>query len=404
MISTPQRDGLARLRQRIHFALDYSTPNDRLSVAVHRVLVLLVILSVTAIVVESVPEISHGREKLFLFIELAAIFIFTIEFLLRIWSAPEHTPYSEMHPWLARWHFVRTPLALVDLLSTLPLYLVLFVDADLRVLLIFRLLRFFKLARYSPGMRSLAAAIQSERNALLASGVLLIGAMLLSSSLIHLAEGNAQPDKFGTIPSSMWWAIVTLTTVGYGDVVPVTMAGRIIAGFTMVTGMLMLALPIGIVATAFSEEIHRREFVVTWGMLARVPLFSSLNASEIAELMQYLRAQTVPADTLIVRRGDPARCMYFIASGAVEIEEPTNPIRLDEGHFFGEISLLRNTQRSANVRTLQATKLLMLDAADVRALMERNPEIRESIETLAAQRHSERGGAPGAGDFSRPRF
>ena len=120
--------------------------------------------------------------------------------------------------------------------------------------------------------------------------------------------------------------------------------------------------------------------------------------------MQYLRAQTVPADTLIVRRGDPARCMYFIASGAVEIEEPTNPIRLDEGHFFGEISLLRNTQRSANVRTLQATKLLMLDAADVRALMERNPEIRESIETLAAQRHSERGGAPGAGDFSRPRF
>ena len=120
--------------------------------------------------------------------------------------------------------------------------------------------------------------------------------------------------------------------------------------------------------------------------------------------MQYLRAQTVPAGTLIVRRGDPARCMYFIASGAVEIEEPAASIRLEEGHFFGEVSLLRNTQRSANVRTLQSTRLLLLDAADVRALMERNPEIRENIERVAAQRHSERGGAPDPGDFSRPRF
>ena len=117
---------------------------------------------------------------------------------------------------------------------------------------------------------------------------------------------------------------MTLTTVGYGDVVPVTLAGRIVAGCTMVTGMLMLALPIGIVATAFSEEIHKREFVVTWGMLSRVPLFASLNASEIAEVMPYLRAQTIPADTLIVRKGDPARCMYFIST-AVEVELPSIP-------------------------------------------------------------------------------
>lgn len=404
MIEAPQHKRLAQLRQRIHFALDYSTPNDRLSVAVHRVLVLLILLSVAAIILESVPRIAHGREELFNAIEAAAIVIFTLEYVLRVWSAPEHTPYAEMHPWLARWHFVRTPLAMIDLLSTIPLYIVLFSDTDLRVLLILRLLRFFKLARYSPGMRSLAAAIQAERNALLASGVLLFGAMLLSSSLIHLAEGHTQPEKFGTIPNSMWWAIVTLTTVGYGDTVPATLVGRIIAGFTMVTGMLMLALPIGIVATAFAEEIHRREFVVTWGMLARVPLFASLNASEIAELMQYLRAQTVPEETLIVRRGDPARCMYFIAGGAVEIEEHGASIRLDEGQFFGEVSLLRNTQRSANVRALQPTKLLLLDAADVRALMERNPEIRDSIEAVAAQRHTERSGSGDAQNSTPPRY
>lgn len=404
MNEAPPRKRFSRLRQRIHIALDYSTPSDWLSVAVHRTLVVLILFSVAAIVLESVPQIAKGRERLFFAIECVAIFVFTLEYALRVWSAPEHTPYAEMHPWLARWHFVRTPLAIVDLLSIIPLYVVLFADADLRVLLILRLLRFFKLARYSPGMRSLAAAMQSERNALLASGVLLIGAMLLSSSLIHLAEGHIQPDKFGTIPDAMWWAIVTLTTVGYGDIVPITLAGRIIAGFTMVTGMLMLALPIGIVATAFSEEIHRREFVVTWGMLARVPLFSSLNASEIAELMQYLRAQNIPPETLVVRRGDPARCMYFIASGSVEIEEPTGVIRLEEGEFFGEISLLRNTQRSANVRTLGATKLLLLDAADVRALMERNDEIREAIESAAAKRRTERDSDHTEHNSPRPRF
>jgi len=390
MSDAPQRAPRGSLRQRIQLALDYSRPNDRLSVYLHYTLVAFIVVSVAAIVLESVPEIAQGRERVFAILEWFAIALFTLEYVLRVWSAPEHTPYSEMHPWLARWHFVRTPLAVIDLLSIIPLYLVLFFDFDLRVLLIFRLLRFFKLARYSAGMRSLATAIRAERNALLASAVLLVGAMLLSSSLIHLAEGHVQPEKFGTIPESMWWAIVTLTTVGYGDTVPITAFGRIIAGFTMVTGMLMLALPIGIVATAFSEEIHRREFVVTWGMLARVPLFASLNASEIAELMPYLRAQTIPADTLIVRKGDPARCMYFISSGSVEIEEPAAPIQLSEGHFFGEISLLRNTQRSANVRTLQSTKLLLLDAADVRALMERNEEIREAIESVAAQRHTER--------------
>ncbi len=384
------RDNGMRLRRRVHFALDYSTPNDRLSVAVHRVLVALILLSVVTIVLGSVPAIADKYGRLFDFIEAAAIVCFTIEYALRLWSAPEQTPYAEMHPRLARWQYVRTPMAIVDLLSTILLYLVLVVAFDLRILLILRLLRFFKLARYSPGMRSLAAAFYSERNALLASGVLLVGAMLVSSSLIHLVEGNVQPAKFGTIPDAMWWSIVTLTTVGYGDIVPVTLAGRIVAAMTMVTGMMMLALPVGIVATAFAEEIHKREFVVTWGMLARVPLFASLNASEIAELMPYLRAQTIPADTLVARKGDPAHCMYFISSGSVEIEEAGGPIQMDEGHFFGEVSLLRNTRRTANVRTLQSTKLLLLDAADVRALMERNEDVREAIESAATERQTRR--------------
>ena len=252
--------------------------------------------------------------------------------------------------------------------------------------MLLRLLRFFKLARYSAGMRSLLAALEAERKALLASMTVLLGLVLVTASAMHLFEHEAQPDKFGSIPDSMWWAIVTLTTVGYGDVVPVTLPGRVVAGFTMILGLMMLALPIGIVANAFAEEIHRREFVVTWGMLARVPLFSSLDASEIAEVMRYLRSQTIPAGTLIVRKGEEARCMYFVAAGEVEVEAASGQLRLGEGSFFGEMALLRNLPRNANIRSISPVKLLVLDGVDLRSIMERNPEIRRRIEAVMAER------------------
>jgi voltage-gated potassium channel len=231
------------------------------------------------------------------------------------------------------------------------------------------------------------AALDAERKALFASSIVLFGLVLIAAAAMHLVEHDAQPDKFGSIPESMWWAIVTLTTVGYGDVVPVTVLGRIVAGFTMLAGLMMLALPIGIVANAFAEEIHRREFVVTWGMIARVPLFSSLSASEIAEVMNYLRAQTVPTDTIIVRRGEAASCMFFIASGGVEVEAREGSIKLGEGQFFGEMALLKRTRRTATVRSLEPTKLLVLEIGDLQSLMERNPEIGHRIEAIAEERN-----------------
>jgi voltage-gated potassium channel len=184
----------------------------------------------------------------------------------------------------------------------------------------------------------------------------------------------------------MWWAIETVSTVGYGDAVPATIAGRIIASLAMVVGFVMLALPVGIVATAFAEEIHRREFVVNWGMVASVPLFASLDASTIAEIMRFLRAQSAPAGTLIVRRGENAHSMYFVATGEVEVELPTARVALGPGQFFGEMAVLRKTRRTANVRTLQPTKLLVLDAFDLHTLIHRNPEIGQRIEDIARSR------------------
>jgi voltage-gated potassium channel len=184
----------------------------------------------------------------------------------------------------------------------------------------------------------------------------------------------------------MWWAIVTLGTIGYGDVVPITALGRVVASITIFLGLIMVALPIGIVATAFADEIHRRDFVVTWGMVARVPLFADLQATEIAEIMRLLHAQQFEAGDVIARRGEPAHSMYFIAAGEVEIELRHERVRLDAGHFFGEVAALRRTHRSATVTAVTRTSLLALDAHDLHVLMDREPRIAEHILEVARSR------------------
>ena len=279
--------------------------------------------------------------------------------------------------------YVTSGPGLIDLLAVVPFWVALFFSFDLRILVIFRLVRFLKLARYSPAMRSLLDALLAERRALLGCGIILLGTTVVAAALMHVIEGTVQPDKFGTIPEAMWWAIVTLTTTGYGDVIPVTPLGRVVGGLTSVAAIVMLALPVGIVATAFANEIHRRDFVVTWGMVARVPLFAGLTAAEIADIASLLSAQSVEPGGVIVRKGSPARAMYFIAAGEVEIDLPTDKVRLGVGHFFGEIAVLRRARRSATVTAMTRTNLLVLDGTDLHTLMERDSRFAERVREVA---------------------
>jgi voltage-gated potassium channel len=380
-----QRSRYYRLRHRVHVILD-GGGNDATVRFVHRLLIALVLLSVVSVVMESVPEYGRRFHSIFSLIEYIAVTGFTIEYLLRLWSAPDYTPYTDRSATGARLAFIVSGSAIIDFLTILPFYLSLVIPADLRVMVLLRLLRFFKLARYSAGIRTMVAVMEAERKALIATSILLFGAVLFSATAMHIAERAAQPDNFGSIPAAMWWAIVTITTVGYGDVTPITLAGRIIASLTMVTGYVMLGLPVGIVATAFTEEIHRRQFVVTWSMVASVPLFRTLDASVIAEIMRYLSAQSVPPGRMIVRRGEPAQSMYFIAEGEVEVELPGEPVRLGVGQFFGEMAILHKTLRTASVRSVEPTKLLVLDAYDLKSLIERNPQVGETIHRVAENR------------------
>jgi voltage-gated potassium channel len=150
----------------------------------------------------------------------------------------------------------------------------------------------------------------------------------------------------------------------------------------------MMALPVGIIATAFADEIHRRNFIVTWGMISRVPLFAELDASEISDVMELLRAQVAEAGEVIVRAGDPAHSMYFVAAGEVEImiRGKKEPLHLGVGQFFGEVAVLRRARRSATATALARTNLLVLDAQDLHALMQRDPRIAARIKDVVEKR------------------
>ena len=234
----------------------------------------------------------------------------------------------------------------------------------------------FKPVRYAPGLASLQRVISRARHALL-SVLLGFGIVLLAAaSLAYLLERDAQPELFGSIPLALWWAIVTLTTTGYGDVTPITPLGRILAGFVMVSGILVFALWAGILATGYAEELRRREFLRTWDLVAKVPFFNNVGASVIADVARLLRARDYPARAAIMRRGEPGDCMYFIASGEVEVRLRPGVVRLGPGEFFGEIALLTGEPRNATVVAVQPCTLLTLDIVDFRQLLGRQPRPR----------------------------
>jgi voltage-gated potassium channel len=203
---------------------------------------------------------------------------------------------------------------------------------------------------------------------------------------MHVIEGHAQPEKFGTIPDAMWWALATLTTIGYGDSVPITPLGKMFGSLVMVCGLGLFALPIGIVATAFVNEIHRRDFVVTWGMVARVPLFAALDAAAIAQVMKIMRTRAVGAGTIVAARGEEAEGMYFIADGEVKIELPRGDITLSTGEFFGELALLKRVKRMGTVTALTRTHMMIIDAVDFENLLARDAGLRERILETAEER------------------
>ncbi len=326
---------------------------------------------------------------------------FFAEYVARLAAAPG-APAAHRRGWRARLAWAVSAGGIVDLLGALPG--ILDVALSPKYASLYGFIWAFKPVRYAPGLASLQRVISRARHALL-SVLLGFGIVLLAAaSLAYLLERNAQPELFGSIPQALWWAIVTLTTTGYGDVTPITPLGRILAGFVMVSGILVFALWAGILATGYAEELRRREFLRTWDLVAKVPFFHSVGASVIADVARLLRARDYPARGAIMRRGERGDCMYFIASGEVEVRLRPGTIRLGPGEFFGEIALLTGEPRSATVVALQPCTLLTLDIVDFRQLLGRQPDLARVVSEEAERRlhANEVGARPPREAASRP--
>lgn len=223
-------------------------------------LITLIMINVIAIVLESVVSLAQQYKPQFLMLELYSVAIFAVEYLLRVWSCVDKAEYQSMQcgNFKRRLKYIFSPLALIDLMAILPTLLILFVTVDLRFLRVIRLLRVFKLTRYSRAMQLLLQSFSEEGSSLMAAFFIMAVVLILASCGIYLIEHDVQPDKFGSIPAAMWWAMATLTTVGYGDVVPVTPLGRMFGGVITLVSMGMVAIPTGLLASSFSEQLRKR--------------------------------------------------------------------------------------------------------------------------------------------------
>lgn len=349
-------------------------------------MITLIVANVIAVVIESIETMEKVYASAFYVFEVLSVAVFTAEYALRLWACTENPTVSRQAPAWTRLCYALSPLALIDLLAILPFYLAALVAIDLRFLRVFRILRLLKLTRYSAAIETLARVVYQQRRPLLATVVIAATVLVFASSLMYLLEHTAQPQHFGNIPAAMWWTIVTMTTVGYGDVVPMTPFGRILAGFVMLTGIGMLALPTGILATGFIQEIRRYDFIVSWRLVAQVPLFSGLDATRVADIVSILKPKQVPPRYVVVRQGENADAMYFLVSGEVEVEMSPDVKRLRAGDYFGEIALLKHCPRTATVLSVTECRLLVLEAADFDRLLRVNPELAKPLHATMTAR------------------
>ena len=248
-----------RLRKRTAELLEQGYHDDRPSRVINYLLITLISINVLAVFLETVAPIYQEYQRGFWYFEVLSVLVFTFEYLARVWSSIDLETADNRSPIIGRLRYMLTPIALVDLIAILPFYLSLYLTLDLRFLRVLRLLRLFKLTRYSPALGALLDVVQKEADALLAALVVLLMMLVISAGGIYFLENELQPETFGSMPDSLWWAIVTLTTVGYGDVIPVTTLGKMFGGLIGLIGIGMIALPAAILASGFAENIRSRK-------------------------------------------------------------------------------------------------------------------------------------------------
>ncbi len=244
------------LRRKLYKVMEMRDGDSTLSLVVNWFIMVLILVNVFGVILETVDSLQARWQAWFLALEVFSVAVFTAEYLTRLWVCVESGRFSD--GWHGRLRYALTPMAIIDLLAILPFFLQMFLAIDTRILRVFRLLRVFKLSRHFTMLGVLGVVLKREAKTLLSAIFILLVLAIMAASGIYLVEHQIQPEVFGSIPRAMWWAIVTLTTVGYGDVVPQTDIGRLFGAFITMIGVGMAALPAGIIASGFTGEIERR--------------------------------------------------------------------------------------------------------------------------------------------------
>ena len=244
-----------KIQKRTSQLLSKGNVADKPSQYVDMILFILIVLNIAAVCLESVKHIGNEYKVAFNAFEFFSVVIFSIEYVLRVWSAPARNDLGNSTNFIKRMKYIFSFTGLIDFLAIIPSILPYFFGGlDLRWLRVLRLLRLLKISNYSSALEDFFSAIKADWRSFSAALYLMVIALFLSSALMYIAEHDSQPEKFSSIPETMWWGLITLTTVGYGDVSPVTPLGKIIGAFTAIMGVCTVALLTGIVASAFANQ------------------------------------------------------------------------------------------------------------------------------------------------------
>ena len=289
-------------QKRIFEIIEKGEAEDRASRLCDLFLFGLIILNLVAVCLETVGSLYTQYKAVFSIIEFVSVTIFSIEYVLRIWSCAASSEGKHSGASAKRIAYIFSFTGIIDLLAILPSIIPLFFGGvDLRWLRILRLMRLLKFSHYSSALEDLISAVRHESRSFVATLYLLVLALLISSALIYVAEHDVQPEHFGSIPQSMWWTVVTLTTVGYGDIVPFTVAGKLIATLTALMGVCVVALLTGIVATGFTHQVamrrHQLEAEITSALSDGI--ISNQEQKKIEDLRQRLNISEEDALVII---------------------------------------------------------------------------------------------------------
>ena len=325
----------------------------------------------------TVADLRSAAEPWLAVVLWACLLFFALEWAVRLWAAKGLGRLAD---------YLSSGEGVVDAVAVLAVPLALALGMPPQTAWLLGSLWLLKLAPLLPGLSMLGRVVSLEARPLTSVLVLFLIVLFLAGVAVHVLERHHQPEKFGSLPAALWWAVTTLTTTGYGDAVPETPLGRIIGGMVMLCGLGLVGLWTGIMATGFAAEHRRRDFMTNWELVSKVPFLRSLDPASIIEIARLLRRLDVPERTVVVRRGKAGDCMYFIASGEVEVNVEPHPVRLGPGSFFGELALLGGGVRNATVTTLSPATLLILDLTDFRTFTASHPGLARSVEAEAQRR------------------